>query len=546
MAIRSDASEAAPDKSESGLTWWQQGVIYQIYPLSFQDTDGDGCGDLPGILRRLEYLSWLGVDAVWLSPIYPSPMEDFGYDISDYTNVHPLFGTLDDLDRLTAELHERKIRLILDFVPNHTSSAHPWFLDSCSARTNPKRDWYIWCDPAPDGGPPNNWLSRFGDSAWELDGQTGQYYYHAFLKTQPDLNWRNPEVRRAMADILRFWMRRGVDGFRIDAAAVLAEDALLRDDPPNPDFCKDTPPPERFQRVYTDNRPECLRYLAELHAVTDKFPDRVLLGEVDTAEDQVAQFYGCDQRCLDLPLNYRLLDTSWDAASLRAVIGSYLDALPPHASPCWVIGSHDKPRIASRIGAAQARLAAMLLLTLPGTPILYAGDEIGMGDVPIPPDQALDPFEHRVPGYGLNRDPERAPMCWDSGPAAGFTSGDPWLPVGDNAERCAVSTLRRDEHSLLNLYRRLIAYRRTEPAILGRCWEPEPGHGDILAYWRCVGSRRIFVALNLGDQDEELVLGCAGEVSLSTHLDRPTEGLKGNARLRPHEGVIIATGQHRA
>jgi alpha-glucosidase len=543
-AIRSGVSGAAAERA-STFPWWQRGLIYQIYPLSFQDTDGNGTGDLPGILMRLEYLSWLGIDAVWLSPVHPSPMDDFGYDITDYTDVHPLFGTLGDLDRLIADLHARRIRLLLDFVPNHTSSVHPWFVESRSGRTSAKRDWYVWCDPAPGGGPPNNWLSRFGDSAWEFDARSGQYYYHAFLKTQPDLNWRNPEVRRAMADVLRFWMRRGVDGFRIDAAAVLAEDALLRDDPPNPEFREDTPPPERFRRVFTDSRPESLQYLTELHAVADEFPDRVLLGEVDTAEDQVAQFYGCDQRCLDLPLNYRLLDASWDAASLCRAIRSYLDALPPHAWPCWVIGSHDKPRIASRIGGAQARLAAMLVLTLPGTPILYAGDEIGMRNGVIPPGRVRDPFELRVPGYGLNRDPERAPMRWNSGPAADFTSGDPWLPVADSPAQCTVEHQHRDDHSLLALYRCLIAYRRTEPAILSRNWEPEPASGDVLAYWRWVGDRRVLVALNLGGGDEELALACPGKACVSTSLEPPIEDIGRCVCLRAHEGIIIAIDPHR-
>ncbi|HEY0419247.1 MAG TPA: alpha-amylase family glycosyl hydrolase, partial [Acetobacteraceae bacterium] len=375
--ITSSTPGSIRPKAAGDLTWWQKGILYQIYPLSYQDSDGDGRGDLPGLISRLDYLAWLGVDAVWLSPIYPSPMLDCGYDISDFTGVHPAFGTLDDFDRLCSGLHARSIRLILDFVPNHTSNVHPWFEESRSSHTNPRRDWYVWCNPGPDGGPPNNWLSRFGGSAWEFDERTGQYYYHAFLAEQPDLNWRNPAVRRAMADVLRFWMRRGVDGFRVDAAAVLAEDALLRDDPPNPCFGKDTPPPERFARAYTDSQPESLDYMAELRATVDEFPARVLLGEVDTSPDKLPDFYGGDPPRLHLPLNYQLLDVPWKAQTIAAAIRDYFGTLPPGAWPDWVIGSHDKPRIASRIGRAQARVAAMLLLTLHGTPILYAGDEIG-------------------------------------------------------------------------------------------------------------------------------------------------------------------------
>jgi alpha-glucosidase len=504
-----------------GLRWWQQALVYQIYPLSFQDSNGDGLGDLPGIAARLDHLSWLRVGAVWLSPIHPSPMADFGYDVADFTGVDPRFGTLDDLDRLIAALHARNIRLILDFVPNHTSSEHPWFVESRSSRVNPKRDWYIWRDPAPGGGPPNNWLSRFGGSAWEFDPSTGQYYYHAFLKQQPDLNWRNPQVRRAMAEVLRFWMRRGIDGFRVDAAAVLAVDTLLRDDPPNPEFREgETPPPERFERVYTDDRPVTLEYLTGLHEVLDEFADRVLLGEVDTSGDRIADFYGCERPRLDLPLNYRLLDTPWEPRAIADTIWEYLGALPSGAWPCWLIGSHDKPRIASQIGAAQTRLTAMLLLTLPGTPILYAGDEIGMGDVPVPSNQARDPFERRLPGYGLNRDPERAPMRWDASEHGGFTTGEPWLPVGEDISACNVEVQREDERSLLALYRRLIEFRRNEAALRTGSYEPSDGSGKVLAYWRWLDGRRIFVALNFADAEEELALPSPGQVRLSTHLER--------------------------
>jgi alpha-glucosidase len=525
-----------------GLEWWKRSVVYQIYPRSFQDSGGDGIGDLPGILERLDHLTWLGVGAVWLSPIYPSPMADFGYDISDFTGVDPVFGTLADLDRLIAALHGRGIRLILDFVPNHTSNRHPWFVESRSSRTSPKRDWYVWRDPGPDGGPPNNWLSRFGGSAWAWDEATGQYYYHAFLEEQPDLNWRNPELRRAMADVLRFWMERGVDGFRVDASAVLAEDELLRDDPPNPEADEDTPPPERLRRVFTDDRPETLGYLADLRAVVDEFPDRVLLGEVQGAADRIARFYGADHRRLfHLPLNFCLLDTPWETTAVAAAIDEYLNVVPSDAWPDWVLGSHDKPRVASRIGAAQARVAAMLLLTLRGTPIFYAGDEIGMPDVPIPPDRVRDPFERLVPGYGLNRDPERAPMRWEPGPKAGFTAGDPWLPIGGGIAECNVAAQREDPRSILALYRRLIVLHRNEPALLAGAYEPAPNQGTVLSFRRRLEDREILVALNLGDMrpaEFRLPAG-VGEVRLSTHLDREGEKTEGTVRLRPDEGLVL-------
>jgi alpha-glucosidase len=537
--------DGAPDEPEAHepaqqpLAWWQRGVVYQIYPLSFQDTDGDGKGDLPGIAARLDHLSELGVAAVWLAPVHPSPMCDLGYDVEDFQDVDPVFGRLEDLDRLTEALHARGIRLILDFVPNHTSDRHPWFRESRAKRDSPKRDWYVWRDPAPGGGPPNNWLSRFGGSAWELDPRTGQYYYHAFLKEQPDLNWRNPEVRRAMADVLRFWLRRGVDGFRVDAAAVLAEDALLRDDPPNPAFNARTPPPERFRRVYTDARPETLGYLAELRRVVDEFPGSVLLGEVDTSSDLLPEFYGRKQPRLHLPLNYGLLDTRWEARSIADTVQRYLAALPPGAWPCWSIGSHDKPRIASRVGAAQARVAAMLVFTLPGTPVIYAGDEIGMEDAAVAPERARDPFERCVPGYELNRDPSRAPMRWSAGHAGGFTTGEPWLPVGDGKSRCDVAAQRQDARSLLALYRELIAVRAEEAALLTGRHEPAAVQNHVLAYWRCLDGRRLLVALNLGDAPGELRLPGSGEVRLSTHLDRAGERASGSLGLRPAEGVIV-------
>src|ERR1700704_2875446 len=334
--------------SRNDLAWWQKGAFYQIAPVSFLDTDGDGRGDLKGVIDRIEYLEWLGVGAIWLCPIYPSPFRDFGYDISDFCNIDPTYGTLAEFDRLVAELHARNLKLLLDFVPNHTSDAHPWFGESRSSRRSPKRDWFIWRDPAPDGGPPNNWLSRFGGSAWEWDGGPGQYYYHAFLREQPDLNWRNADVRAAMADVMRFWLRRGVDGFRIDAAAVLAEDELLRDDPPRPGYDpQKSPPPERLQRVFTDDRPESMTYLAELRTVVAEFPDRILAGEIQGKLDRVGSFYGTPgEPCLHLPLNYALMDTPWDAHSLQATIDRYLGAVPSHGWPDWVLGGHDKKRLA--------------------------------------------------------------------------------------------------------------------------------------------------------------------------------------------------------
>jgi alpha-glucosidase len=531
---------AQPSETQATLTWWQRAVIYQIAPMSFQDSNGDGRGDLRGIIDRMDHLEWLGIDAVWLCPIYPSPMRDFGYDISDFTGVDPRFGTLGDFDELLEALHHRDIRLLLDFVPNHTADDHPWFIESRASRQSARREWYLWSDPSPAGGPPNNWLSRFGGSAWEWDEKTGQYYYHAFLKEQPDLNWHNPQVRRAMADVLRFWLRRGVDGFRVDASAILAEDTLLRDDPPNPDYDPQTmPPPQRLKRIFTDDRPESLRYLEDLRSVVDEFPDRILAGEVQGKTDRIGQFYGNDSPRLHLPLNFALLDAPWTALGLQGEIDAYYNAIPDHAWPDWVIGGHDKRRIATTKGKAQARNAAMLALTLRGTPFFFAGDEIGMEQVPIPPDRIDDAFEKLVPGYGLNRDPERVPMRWDADRNGGFTRSEPWLPMGDDIEEKNVARLREDPRSLLWLYRRLIALRRNTPALTCGAYCPVRSRNDIFCFKRALPGQEVLVALNTMPEPRKLELSGSAEVLLSTGLDRDPQPVSGFLILRPDEGVIL-------
>ncbi len=521
------------------LPWWQRAIFYEIAPISFQDSNGDGKGDLPGLISRIDHLDWLGVSAVWLTPIFRSPMRDFGYDITDFCDIDPLFGTMQDFDRLLEMLHQRGIRLILDFVPNHTSDAHPWFKESRSSRSSEKRNWYVWADACADGGPPNNWLSRFGGSAWEWDERTEQYYYHSFLLEQPDLNWRNPDLRKAMADVLRFWLRRGVDGFRVDASAVLAEDHLLRDDPPDPDANATTPPPQRLKRIFTDDRRESMGYLEEIRQVLDEFEDRVLAGEVQGKTDRIGHFYGEEKPRLHLPLNFLLLDSPWDALSLQANIDAYLNAIPAAAWPDWVIGGHDKKRVASKIGQPQSRILAMLLLTLRGTPFLFAGDEMGMNQAHIAPDQVTDPFEKLVGGYGLNRDPQRTPIRWDATAKAGFTSGESWLPIGDGVTERNVERLKRDEHSLLWLYRRLIQLRNKEPALVAGDYVPIRSFNDILTYGREYKGVRLLVALNTMHQPRKWRWSGQGTLQLSTYLDREGQTIKGPVVLRPDEGVVI-------
>ena len=527
---------------QSNEIWWRHGVFYQIYPRSFQDADGDGVGDLKGIIARLPYLEALGIDAIWLSPIFPSPMADFGYDISDYTGIDPLFGTMAYFDALTDAAHASGFKVILDLVPNHTSDRHPWFVESRGSRDNAKRDWYIWRDPAADGGPPNNWLSEFGGSAWEHDAATGQYYYHAFLARQPDLNWRNPAVRQAIYDVMRFWLRKGVDGFRVDVIWHLIKDAEFRDNPPNPHFREGGPPHERILTRYSTDQPEVHEVIAEMRSVIDEFDDRVLIGEIYLPLHRLVAYYGNDLGGAHLPFNFALLSTLWSARSIEKIIADYEAALPAGAWPNWVLGNHDRPRVASRVGPEQARIAAMLLLTLRGTPTLYYGDEIGMHQVAIAPEQVRDPFEKNVPGIGVGRDGCRTPMQWDATSYAGFSTSTPWLPLPDDFVHENVVNLEADAKSILSLYKALIALRKRLPQLRTGDYVPIAAQGDLLLYRRQSAGKAVVVALNLGDQPVSIAsdaAGLAGKILLSTFLDREGEKVEGSLDLRGNEGVVI-------
>ena len=520
---------------------WQRGIVYQIYPRSFMDSNCDGVGDLPGIRSRLDYLAWLGVDAIWISPIYPSPMADFGYDVSDYCDVDPLFGSLAEFDALVADAHRLGLKVILDYVPNHSSDQHPWFKESRGSRQSARRNWYIWRDPAPDGGPPSNWLSEFGGPAWEWDEGTGQYYYHAYLKQQPDLNWRNPAVRDAMHDVLRFWLSRGVDGFRVDTIHHLIKDDQFRDNPPNPDYRPGMPPHRRLIRLYTTDRPEVHEAVAGMRRVLADYQDRVLIGEAYLPFDRLMAYDGSELSGFHLPFNFHLIGAQWDARAIAEIAREYETLLPAGAWPNWVLGNHDRSRIASRIGRRQARVAAMMLLTLRGTPTLYYGDEIGMQDVPIPPDLVQDPWEKNVPGIGVGRDPERTPMQWDAGPGAGFTSGAPWLPLAADYRSWNVESERQDPNSILSLYRALIALRRAEPALAIGSYAPVEIGPDLFAYVREHDGRRLLAMLNLGSAPKQFVLPDwleAGRVLLSTWLDREGALVRDVAELRADEGLI--------
>ena len=513
------------------LTWWQRGVIYEIYPRSFQDSNADGIGDLAGIRQRLDYLVDLGVAALWLSPIYPSPMADFGYDIANYCDIDPIFGTLHEFDFMLEEVHRRGLKMILDFVPNHTSDQHPWFLESRSSRDNPKRDWYLWRDQ------PNNWLSNFGGSGWEHDPTTGQYYYHAFLKQQPDLNWRNPAVRAAMFDILRFWLDRGVDGFRVDVMWLMIKDDEFRDNPPNPSYTPGTPSINRVLPLYNANRPEVHELVAAMRTLIDSYPDRVLIGEIYLPIQQLMEYYGQALTGANLPFNFQLLQCAWSAEAIAQVLSDYDAALPAGAWPNWVLGNHDQPRIASRVGPMQAAVAAMLLLTLPGTITLYYGEEIGMTNVPIAPENVQDPAERNEPGIGAGRDPERTPMQWDATPLAAFTTGRPWLPIAPDHTNANVAAQYREPNSMLALHRDLIRLRNVHPTLIDGKMQSIAAHNNVLRYQRVDANATLLILLNLSH--EQVKVDAGGVILKSTHGDRKGENITHFTFLRPAEGLIL-------
>ncbi len=542
--------------TEHQTVWWQHGVIYQIYPRSFKDSNGDGIGDLQGIISELAYLSWLGVEAVWISPFYPSPMVDFGYDVSNYIDVDPIFGDMATFDELVQQAHRYGIKVIIDFVINHTSDQHPWFLEARSSRNASKRQWYIWANPQLDGAPPNNWLSLFGGSAWEWDAATGQYYLHSFDRRQPDLNWRNPEVQTAMFDVLRFWLKHGVDGFRIDAAHMIMKDPQLRSNPPNLTRARVMHKPmgdyDKQLHVYDKGHPDAHDIYRALRRLVDSYSSeqsRVVIGELHIPDRKVwTSYYGANLDEMHIPFNFDLVSAAWNAKTIRQSVDALEANLPPGAWPNYVLGNHDEPRIASRVGPAQARLAMLLLLTLRGTPTLYYGDEIGMHDGDIPPERVYDPLKKNMPGLALGRDPERTPMQWDSSPNAGFCplGSEPWLPIPTDYEQINVAREREDTHSLLALTRRLIALRRSMPSLMVGSYLPIDGvPEDCFVYLRQWSNQRYLITLNFSGNEQIVRLPEMGKgrIVLSTRLDCEELAIDlARLRLRGDEGYVIDVG----
>lgn len=535
------------------MPWWKTAVIYQIYPRSFRDTTGNGTGDIPGIIDKVPYLAdTLGIDAIWISPFYPSPMKDFGYDVSDYQDVNPLFGNMGDFERLLAELHSRSIKLIIDFVPNHSSDQHPWFRESRASRDNPRRDWYVWEDPKPDGSPPNNWLSVFGGPAWELDQTTGQYYLHSFLKEQPDLNWRNPQVQKAMFDTLRFWLDKGVDGFRIDVAHFIMKDPKLRDnplkDPVSPSIHRSLGEYDSQVHLYDKGHRDNHLIYRELRTLLDQYSEpqeRVALGEIHIFDWQEwAAYYGRDLDELHLPYNFSLLAVDWEPRQIQEAVDQQERILPAGAWPTYVLGNHDESRLASRIGTENTRLAALLLLTLRGTPTIYYGEEIGMTDGQIPTERELDPAGLRQPGWDQGRDICRTPMQWANAPLAGFSppgTEDTWLPIANSYTKTNVQDQLADDGSLLALYRALLRTRKDRPELqLGTYHPLADAPPDCFCFTREYKDSRALMCLNFSKQPRTIQTHQIQDASilLSTHMDRKGP-VQGTLELRPLEGCIL-------
>jgi alpha-glucosidase len=542
-------STARAPAERATAAWWREAVIYENHLPSLRDGNGDGIGDLDGLIASLDYLAGtLGVTAIWVGPFFRSPLLDQGFDITDHTDVEPLFGDLGTVDRLLEEAHARALRIIVDYVPNHTSDQHPWFLESRSSRDNAKRDWYLWADAPPGREHPNNWTSEAGGSVWEWDERTEQFYLHSHLKEQPDLNWRNPGVRAAMFEVLRFWLDRGVDGFRIDVAHMLMKDPGLRDNPPNPGAEPnpyDIQHPDFTTQLHVHDRlhPDLHEVLRAIRSVLDEYPgDPVAIGEVEAMDWQNwAGFFGPELDELHMPFAFKLIETPWDADALAEVVGGLELALPDGAWPIMALGNHDRPRLASRLGRPQARVAAMLLLTLRGTPTLLYGDELGMLDQDVPREAQRDRFG--LTHGGASRDPTRTPMPWNAGPNAGFAPREAerlWLPICREYETLNVEAQLGDERSSLNLVRRLIALRGRSAALRTGDYGSLPrAENRCLTYVREAGADRKLVALNLTGEERTLPVAEQGRVLASTAMDRQSEPVSGELRLRRHEGVVV-------
>jgi len=521
--------------------WWRGAVIYQIYPRSYMDTDGDGVGDLPGIVERLDYIASLGVDAIWISPFFKSPMADFGYDIADYRDVDPLFGTIGDFDRLLAKAHALGIRVMIDQVLSHTSDQHAWFRESRQSRDNPKSDWYVWAEPKEDGTPPNNWMSLFGGVAWRWEPRREQYYLHNFLSSQPDLNFHNPQVQAATLDNVKFWLDRGVDGLRLDAINFCFHDARLRDNPPKPKdkrvgrgFSPDNPYAYQYH-FHNNTQPENLAFLESLRALLDRYPGAAALGEISSEDSLATTAEYVNGRRLHMGYSFELLTDDFSAAYIRGTI-ERLEAAMTEGWPCWAISNHDVQRAVTRWGGADPapQLAAMLVAlvcSLRGSVCLYQGEELGLPEADVPFEALRDPYGIAFWPNFKGRDGCRTPMPWREGERGGFTEGTPWLPVPAAHGRHSVAAQEADPDSTLNATRRFLAWRKTQPALLHGAIRfldaPEP----VLAFVREDGAQRLLVAFNLSARPVDVALSGLGVRAIDGHGLSTGEVTLGRLRL---------------
>jgi len=529
---------------EDKTLWWKDGIIYQIYPRSFSDSNNDGIGDLPGITARLDYLRDLGVDAIWLSPVYPSPQTDFGYDVSNYVDIDPMFGSLKDFDRLVREAHKRDIRIIMDLVLNHTSDEHPWFIQSKQSRDNPYHDWYIWRDPNPRGGLPNNWYSIFGGKAWKYNEVTGQYYLHLFHEKQPDLNWHNPQVQKAILDVLKFWLERGTDGFRLDVFNAYFKHPDLPDNPVKRMGLRGY---ERQDHLYDGDQPEMIPLLTKFRKLLDRYPKRYAIGETFYSTPAKAALYSGDDR-LHAAFNFSLLESKWDPRQYLSAIIQWEKEVGDRVWPNYVLNNHDQPRSVTRWKDdpqdRRARVAATLLLTLRGTPYMYYGEEIGMRDIKVKRSEIMDPPGKRYWPLYKGRDGCRSPMQWDASIYSGFSKSRPWLRVHPEYPRRNVSSQLQDEHSLLSFYKRLIGLRRQSIVLRrGNFSVVEHNNPTCLVYLRSHAKKSNLIALNFSDKSQKLELeltkGTLGSEIFSTHPLQKTPKTLDTIRLEPYQAVLF-------
>jgi alpha-glucosidase len=525
------------------LNWSLGTVVYHIYVRSFKDSNSDGIGDLNGVIQKIDYIASLGVNAIWLSPIYPSPQFDFGYDVAEYKDIDPVYGSLREFDELVTVCHERGIKIMMDYVPNHTSVDHTWFKESRKSTDNKKRDWYIW-RKGKNGGPPNNWLSVFGGSGWEYDEASDEYYFHTFDKNQPDLNWRNPEVVKEMLSYFDFWIDRGVDGFRVDVPYHLFKDEKFRDEPPNPNYNGATMGLyESLQHIHTAWLPESFLMMKEFTKVLQKYSDKFMVTEAWGSIDDLIKLYNTVGWKYYAPFNFSLITLPWTAEAHKNYIDTYDRELGDTYIPCYVLGNHDTPRVGSRIGKEQARVAAMLQLSLRGMPFIYMGEEIGMENAVLEKDEIRDTFEINSPGLGLGRDPQRTPMQWDMSLHAGFSPVKPWLPVNSNYKEIKVEEEDENKESMLSYYKHLIKIRKHFTALREGSYLsiPHPAE-NVLAYFRQNGEEKILVLLNFDDKPKKISLPeFHGKVICNTlALSKEGEQIQFDEyELQPNEGYIV-------